>query len=174
MDGSYGGPRPPLPPCPRASTSSRYAQLLPSCVCLAEVMQTALENEENIGNVVKDVQKIASALTSWMTTLSTSVSPELQFRISVHISYVPGHLVCDVPLTIYSILEGIRASTSKWTKQKRKLWRRLLDARRVAKELEAVMEEIHKANERFIVRRLHQRDDTAPLISSLARDYCED
>jgi hypothetical protein len=120
------------------------------------------------------VQKIASALTSWMTTLSTSVSPELHSRISGHISYAPGHLVCDIPLTNHSILEGIRASTSKWTKRERKLWKRLLDARRVAKELEAVMEEIHKANERFIVRCLHQRDDMAPLISSLARDHCED
>jgi hypothetical protein len=109
-----------------------------------------------------------------MTTLSTSVSPELQSRISGHISYASSQFVYDVPLTLYSILEGIRADTSKWTKQERKLWKRLLDARRVAKELEAVMEEIHKANERFLVRRLHQRDDTAPLISSLARDNCED
>jgi hypothetical protein len=44
----------------------------------------------------------------------------------------------------------------------------------VAKGLEAVMEEIHKANERFLVRFLRQHGDTAPLISSLARDYCED
>jgi hypothetical protein len=109
-----------------------------------------------------------------MTTLSTSVSPELHSRISGHISYAPGHFVRDVPLTVDSTLEEIRASTSKWTKQERKLWKRLLDARRVAKELEAIMEEIHKANERFIVRRLHQRDDAAPLISSLAGHYCED
>jgi hypothetical protein len=79
-----------------------------------------------------------------------------------------------VPLTLHSKLEEIQASTSKWTKQERKLWKRLLDARRVAKGLEAVMEEIHKANERFLVRFLRQHGDTAPLISSLARDYCED
>jgi hypothetical protein len=77
-------------------------------------------------------------------------------------------------ITLLSTLEGIRASTTKWTKRERKLWKRLLDARRVAKELEAVMEEIHKANERFIVRRLRQHDDTAPLILFLARNYCED
>jgi hypothetical protein len=121
-----------------------------------------------------DVQKTASALTAWMTTLSTSVSPELQARISGHISYASSQFVCDVHLTLCSTLEEIRAGTSKWTKQERKLWKRLLDARRVAKELEAVMEEIHKANERFLVRCLHQHDDTAPLISSLARDYCKD
>jgi formate-dependent nitrite reductase cytochrome c552 subunit len=60
--------------------------------------------------------------------------------------------MCDAPLTLRRKLGSIGASTAKWTKQERKMWKRLLDARRVAENLEEVMKDIHKANERFLVR----------------------
>jgi PAB1-binding protein PBP1 len=48
-------------------------------------------------------------------------------------------------------LEEISASTAKWAKGKKHFVRRLLDAERVAKELEGVMSKIHATNERFLV-----------------------
>jgi hypothetical protein len=53
-----------------------------------------------------------------------------------------------------SELESIRATTTKWSKEEKNLPRRLLDARRVAKELEGVMDKIRQANELFLVRLL--------------------
>jgi hypothetical protein len=113
-------------------------------------------------------------LASSMSTLPTSVSAELQSRISTHVMYAPCNVACDIYLILYSELESIQATTAKWTKQERKMWRRLLDARRVAEKLEDVMNGIHKANERFMVRSLRERYDIAPLILRLDGDHCED
>jgi hypothetical protein len=72
--------------------------------------------------------------------------------------------VFDVNLILCRELESIRARTAQWTSAEKKLPWRLLDARRIAKELEGVMEKIHKANELLIVRSLRQQNDTTPLI----------
>jgi hypothetical protein len=48
-------------------------------------------------------------------------------------------------------LEKINASTAKWAKGEKHFVRRLLDAERVARELEGVMSNIYAANERFLV-----------------------
>jgi hypothetical protein len=76
-------------------------------------------------------------------------------------------------LILHSKLESIGASTAKWTKQERKMWKRLLDARRVAENLEDIMKDIHKANERFLVRSLCECNDTVPLMMSLDGDHSE-
>jgi hypothetical protein len=102
------------------------------------------------------VQKTVEMLKpSTATPLPTYLSPELQSRIDGHISYAPHNFIFDVSLMLYRDLESIRASTAKWTKDEKNLPRRLLDAQRVAKELEGVMEKIHQANQRFIVRSLY-------------------
>jgi hypothetical protein len=71
-------------------------------------------------------------------------------------------------------LERIRASTAKWTKAEKNLPRRLLDARRVATELEGVMEKIQQTNELFIVRSLHYRNRTALLILLSVGEHRDD
>jgi hypothetical protein len=76
-------------------------------------------------------------------------------------------------LIIYRELERIRTSTAKWTKAEKNLPRRLLDARRVAEELEGVMKEIQQANLLFIVRSFYKCSGIAPLISALDGDHCE-
>jgi hypothetical protein len=144
--------------------------------CLAEVVsaQTQLENEEGIDDVVDLVQRTVKMLNpSTAISMPTAVSPALQSRISRYVSYVPCNIVSDVCLMLYRDLESIRASTAKWTIAEKKLPRRLLDARRVAKELESVMKKITQANELFIVLSLYQQDDTAPLILALDGDYGE-
>jgi hypothetical protein len=78
--------------------------------------------------------------------------------------------VFDVNLRLCRELESIRARTAQWTSAEKKLAWRLLDARRIAKELEGVMEKIHKANELLIVRSLRQQNDTALLILLLGGD----
>jgi hypothetical protein len=78
--------------------------------------------------------------------LPTSVSPELRSQISNHISCAPCSFVFDTHLTLRRELGIIRASTAKWTKAEKKLTRRLLDAQRVATELEGVMMKIHQTN----------------------------
>jgi hypothetical protein len=114
---------------------------------------------------------LASSMVSLST--ATTVSAELQSRISSHTSLAPFNSTYYMPLTLHSKLASIGASTAKWTKQERKMWKRLLDARRVAENLEDVMKDIHKANERFLVRSLREHDGTAPLIPSLDGDHCE-
>jgi hypothetical protein len=104
-------------------------------------------------------------------SLPTSVSPELRSRILSHVSYGSYRFVFDIYLTLRRELESIRARTAQWTSAEKNLPRRLLDARRIAKELEGVMGKIHQANEGLIVRSLHHRDDTAPLILSLGGDH---
>jgi hypothetical protein len=52
----------------------------------------------------------------------------------------------------YRDLQKIRASTDPWKKGGKNAVRRLLDAERVAKELEGVMRQIDTANWRFLVR----------------------
>jgi hypothetical protein len=129
-------------------------------------LQTQLENKEDINDVVELVQKTVETLSSSMVpSVPTSISPALQSRISTHISYAPCNFVFDVYLTFCRELEKIRERAAKWSKEEKSLPRRLLDAQRVAKELEGVMQNIHEANELFIVGGLHQRDGTAPLIS---------
>jgi hypothetical protein len=49
-------------------------------------------------------------------------------------------------------LQKIQATTAKWKKDEKNMVRRLLDAERVAKELEGVMLQIDKANWRLLVR----------------------
>jgi hypothetical protein len=83
-------------------------------------------------------------------------------------------LIYNVLLILYRELERIRASTSKWTKAEKNLPRRLLDARRVATELEGVMKEIQQANLLFIVRSFYKCNGTAPLISALDGNHYED
>jgi hypothetical protein len=104
-------------------------------------------------------------------SLPTSVSPELRSRISSHVSYGSCRFVFDVYLILRRELESIEARTAQWTSAEKKLPRRLLDARRIAKELEGVMGKLHQANEGLIVRGLHQGNDTAPLILSLDGDH---
>jgi hypothetical protein len=117
------------------------------------ILQTQLENEEGIDDVVESVQKTVKMLRSSMVpSLSESDSHELQSRIEDHISYAPYNLILDVYLILCRELESIRETTAKWTKAKKNLTRRLLDARRVAKELESVTEKITQANQRFLVR----------------------
>jgi hypothetical protein len=89
-----------------------------------------------------------------MPTLATSVSSELKSRILNHVSCVEGRFVSDDELTIPSELESIRASTTQWSKDEKNLPRRLLDARRVAKDLEGVMDKLRQANELFLVQLL--------------------
>jgi hypothetical protein len=138
------------------------------------VLQTQLENEESISDIVESVQKTVESLSSYMVpSLSESDSHELQSRIKDHISYAPYNFAFNVYLIICRKLDSIRASTAKWTKAEKNLPRRLLDARRVAAELESVMENIRKANELFIVRSFYQRSGIVPLISALDGDRSE-
>jgi hypothetical protein len=88
-------------------------------------------------------------------------------------SCTPHTNISHVLLILYRELERIRASTAKWTKAEKNLPRRLLDARRVATELEGVMKEIQQANLLFIVRSSYRCDGIAPLISPLDGDHCE-
>jgi hypothetical protein len=125
------------------------------------ILQTQLENEESVQKTVKMLRS------SMVPSLSESDSHELQSRIEDHISYAPYNLILDVYLILCRELESIRETTAKWTKAKKNLTRRLLDARRVAKELESVTEKITQANQRFLVRGIHQRDDTAMLTWSV-------
>jgi hypothetical protein len=83
------------------------------------------------------------------------------------------NFISDAFLILYRELERIRASTAKWTKAEKNLPRRLLDARRVATELESVMKEIREARDLFVVRSFYERDGTARLISTLDGDHCE-
>jgi hypothetical protein len=83
-------------------------------------------------------------------------------------------LISETLLILYRELERIRTSTAKWTKAEKNLPRRLLDARRVAEELEGVMKEIQQANVLFIVRSFYKCDGTAPLISALDGNHYED
>jgi hypothetical protein len=118
-------------------------------------LQKQLDNEESISDIAELVQKTVEMLNpSTAISLPTSVSPTLQSRISTHISYALCGFVFDAYLTLRRELKRIRASTAKWTKTEKNLPRRLLDARRIATELESVMEQIRQANELFIVRRL--------------------
>jgi hypothetical protein len=138
-------------------------------------LQKQLDNEESISDIVELVQKTVEMLNpSTAISLPTSVSPTLQSRISTHISYALCSFVFDAYLTLRRELERIRESTAKWTKAEKNLPRRLLDARRIATELESVMEKIRQANELFIVRSLHRRDDTAPLILPSDGEHCDD
>jgi WD40 repeat protein len=121
------------------------------------------------------VQKTVEMLKpSTAISLPTSVSPALQSRISNHVLCAPYKLHFDVLLILYRELERIRASTAKWTKAEKNLPRRLLDARRVATELESVMKEIREARDLFVVRSFYKCDGTALLISTLDGDHYED
>jgi hypothetical protein len=104
-------------------------------------------------------------------SLPTFVSADLRSRISNHVLYGPDSLLFDIYLILRRELESIRARTAQWTSAEKKLPWRLLDARRIAKELEGVMEKIHRANELLVVRSRHQWNDTAPLILSLDGDH---
>jgi WD40 repeat protein len=152
----------------RTATSAQ--RLLGSCFYL----QTQLDNEEDIDDVVGLVQKMVEILNPSMATSPRTVSPELQSRIANHALYAPFNFLSDDYLTLCRELKGIRARTSKWTKAEKNLPRRLLDARRVATELESVMKEIQQANVLFIVRSFYRRDGTALLISALDGDHYED
>jgi hypothetical protein len=50
-------------------------------------MQTTFDNEGSIGDIGEAVQKTADLLARSMATLPSSVSLELQSRISTHTSY---------------------------------------------------------------------------------------
>jgi hypothetical protein len=154
MDALYGVQRLLSLPCRTASKPYRCVQQ--SCLALVRLQprQTMLENEESIGDVVMIVQRTAAILAPSASTFPTSVSAELKSRVFNQIAFVEPRFFKSVKLTSASELESICATTAKWSKEEKNLPRRLLDARRVAKELEGVMDKIRQANELFLVRLL--------------------
>jgi hypothetical protein len=176
MDARSGVQRLPLAPCPAALKPCKYVQPHLRGIGSADVVFFRRSSRMRRGLTML----LSSCRKRWRCS-SHQRRPcrpmsRLHSNLKSPITSCTPHtkLIYNVLLILYRELERIRASTSKWTKAEKNLPRRLLDARRVATELEGVMKEIQQANLLFIVRSFYKRDGIAPLISTLDGDHYED
>jgi hypothetical protein len=177
MDARSGVQRLSLAPCPAALKPCRYVQPHLRGIGSADVVFFRHSSRMRRGLTML----LSSCRKRWRCSSHRRQSPcrplsRLHSNLESPITSCTPHtnFISDVLLIVYRELERIRTSTAKWTKAEKNLPRRLLDARRVATELEGVMQKIRQANELFIVRSFYTCDGTTPLISALDGDDYED
>jgi NADH:ubiquinone oxidoreductase subunit E len=119
-------------------------------------LQTSVENEEAISDIVKtveDTQKdlIASIRSAFDPSLVTS--PEVEERIAELLRWVTCRPYGQIT-KFSSDLNALRTSVEQNSNKNKNAGRRLLDAERISNEISAVMLKIKDVDVRFLVREL--------------------